>query len=123
VSQDLDCRIGAVVIGRHTELCADIVSSGGCIVPSKNHISEVSALLGHVQDEISGLEVSLKNREVEDCLSSRQVDQHGGVNTSFCECSSSKHCQRFDRGDIYCGLSIQRENSTILIGRQVQLIR
>lgn len=84
MSQDLNCRIGAVAIGRHTELGADIICSHSCIVSSKNNVGEVSALLGHIQNKICDLEVGLRHSEVEYSLSSRQVNWYSGVDASLC---------------------------------------
>lgn len=91
MGQDLNCRIGAVVAGRHAELSADVISSRGCIVSSKNNVSEIPALLGYVQNEIGGLEICLRDSKVENSLSCRQVDWDCSVDTSLAGCGSSKH--------------------------------
>lgn len=101
MGQDLNGRTGAVVIGRHTELSADIVCSRRRIVSGKNKVSKVPALLGHIQNKIGGFEVCLRDIEVEDCLSSCQVDWDSGIDTLLCRGRSGKHCQGRDRGDIH----------------------
>lgn len=92
MGQDLNSRTGAVVIGWHTELSADVVCSRRRIVSGKNNVSKVPALLGHIQNEIGGFEVCLRDSEVEDCLSSYQVDWNSGVDTLLCRGRSGKHC-------------------------------
>jgi hypothetical protein len=102
MGQDLNCGIGAVVTGRHTELGADVICSDGCIVSGKNNVGEVSPLLGHVQNEVCGLEVGLRDSKVEDSLSSCQVDWHSGVDASLCGSRSCQHCQHCDCRKIHC---------------------
>jgi len=94
VSQDLDSRISAVAIGWHAKLCADVVSANGGIVSGEDRVGEVSTLLGHVKDEIRSLEICLRDREVENSLSGRQVDWDSGIDTSLCRSSNGEDCQR-----------------------------
>jgi hypothetical protein len=70
VGQDLDGWIRAVVIGWHTELGADFICACGGAISGENSVGKVSTLLSYIEDEISSLEVSLRDRKVEDGLPS-----------------------------------------------------
>jgi len=102
MGQDLNCRIGVVIIWRHTELGTDVICSHSCVISGENNIGEVPALLGHILNKISGFEVRLRDSKVENSLSSWQVHWNGGIDASLCGGSSSKHCQNRDGRKLHC---------------------
>lgn len=102
MGQYLYCSIDATAIRGHTELGADVICSHSCVISGENNIGEVPALLGHIQNKISGCEIRLRDGKVENTLSSRQVDRNGGIDALLCGGCSSKHCQSRDGRKMHC---------------------
>ena len=80
---------------RHTELSADVVRAGCCSVSGKRGLGEIPALPGLILNEGGGVEIGLRNGEIEDTSAGRDCDRYRHVHACFGSCRASKdsHCQ------------------------------
>lgn len=88
MGEDLNGWLGhsRIHAARHTELGADVVGACRCRVARKYGFSEVSALLGLVLGESSGIEVGLWHGDIEDSGAGRDCDRDGHVDACFGSC-------------------------------------
>lgn len=77
---------GSIHAARHTELSADVVSARGGRISREHCRTEVSALLGLVLIECSGIRVGLWNGNIEDPGAGRNRDWDGHVDACFGSC-------------------------------------
>lgn len=83
VRKNLDSGIGAIAHTRYTELRADVVGASCGGITSECNLSEVPPLLCIVLDEGSRVKVGLRNGDVEDAGTRRDVDCNGLVDAYF----------------------------------------
>ena len=84
--QNLNRRVGYVAGTWYTELCTYIVCAGSSCVSRKRDVAEVLPLSSYVLSEGGCIEVGLRDGDIEDTITGRNVNRDGHIGTLFRNC-------------------------------------
>lgn len=84
--QDLDSGVSAIAHARRAELGADVVGASCSGISSERNVGEVSSLLCDILDKGGRVKVCLRNSDVEDAGTRRDVDCNSLIDAYFGSC-------------------------------------
>ena len=91
MGQNLQSRARTESLSRCAELGTDVVFTGNGCISNQSSLREIAALLREILDECGRIEGSFWDSDVEDTVSSWDIDRHRQVDTSLCRGRSREY--------------------------------